>query len=163
MLSAERLREVLDYDRDTGIFRWRVSPQGRVAAGSRAGSFDRYGYRHITICKTMYLEHRLVWLYLYGSWPYGGIDHVNLDKADNRINNLRVATRSQNHANRRAYKSGRSGFKGASYHKRVGRWQAQIQKDKKLHCLGYFGTAEEAHAAYCEAAERLHGEFARTG
>ena len=97
-----------------------------------------------------------------GAWPAAEIDHVNSDGFDNRWSNLREATRAQNTRNTRAHHNNRSGMKGVYFEKRIGRWYARIMVDRKQHNLGSYDTAELAHRAYCEAAERLHGAFART-
>lgn len=94
-----------------------------------------------------------------GEWPADMIDHKNRDRTDNRWENLREATRSQNNANRRA--SSTHGFKGATFNRRQGRWMAQTKVNGKRVYLGYYDTPEEAHAAYVAAAERYFGEFAR--
>jgi len=90
------------------------------------------------------------------------VDHRNGDGLDNRKSNLRLVTRSQNMSNRRVNQNNTSGFKGVSWNKRKSKWQSQIQQNRSRKRLGYFHTPEEAHAAYCEASARLHGEFGRT-
>jgi hypothetical protein len=107
------------------------------------------------------LCHVLAWFYTHGVWPADQLDHINGDKSDNRIDNLRIATASQNKANSGPYRNNPTGLKGAYWYKPLQMWVSKIRKDGKLHHLGYFATAEEAHTAYCEAAKRLHGEFAR--
>jgi hypothetical protein len=97
-----------------------------------------------------------------GAWPPAEIDHVNAHALDNRWANLRSATRTQNNRNTRIRKNNTSGYKGASWDARRQTWVAQITANRRNHRLGDFSTAEAAHAAYCRAAERLHGEFART-
>ena len=89
------------------------------------------------------------------------VDHINGDGLDNRRCNLRICTRAENARNNRTPCTNRSGFKGVSFYKRRGVWRSHITVNGKFHHLGYFSTAENAHAAYCEAAKRLHGEFAR--
>lgn len=158
MLTAERLRQVMTYDQATGIFTRRIKT-ARVDVGDVAGSRDRRGYVCIRVDGPIYKAHRLAWLYVTGSWPTLEIDHVNGVTGDNRWANLREATRSQNMANARKHKN--SWLKGARYHRAVKRWQGIIQKDGVRHELGWFDTPEEAHVAYCTAAIRLHGEFAR--
>jgi hypothetical protein len=167
-LTAQQLREVLDYDHSTGQFHWRrrknVHHTTNVRyAGKPAGhQCKRLGYVLLGINRRLYRAHRLAWLYVYGRWPEGELDHVNTDKMDNRIGNLRIATRSQSMGNVGTPKHNTSGLKGAYWDKRAGRWLAQIKHQKRQHHLGYFDTAQEAHAAYAKAALRLHGAFART-
>lgn len=146
-LTAERLREVLDYDPGTGVFRWRVSRPG-VHAGTVAGSVSAsQGYRFIWVNRSKYSAHRLAWLHAYGVWPAGELDHRNWVRDDNRLANLREATGAQNSQNRRGcagfYPSGRG-------------WRATIMVDGKSHNLGTFDTPEEASAAYVAAKKDLH-------
>jgi len=158
-LTAERLRELLSYDPDTGFFVWRVQKGRRGNVGERAGSIGGFGYRQVRIDGTTYREHRLAWFYMTGAWPTGEMDHRDTDRTNNAWHNLRLATRSQNMANRRA--KNRHGFKGINYIRKTGRWLAQICVNyKKMH-VGVYSTREEAHAAYVEAAIKHHGEFAR--
>lgn len=161
VLTAKRLREVVSYDPETGHFTWLVSrPRARI--GGRAGGLGPGcgGYWCITIDRRRYVAHRLAWLYMTGAWPRTEmIDHINRDRSDNRFANLREATRGQNQVNSGKPSNNSSGFKGVR--RRYGRWFAQIKKSGKHYHLGYFSTPEEAHRAYCTAAIKLHGEFAR--
>lgn len=156
-LDLTRLRSVLNYDPDTGVFTWRVqlSPLGLV--GTRAGTVKVDGYRKIGIDGVQHSEHHLAWLYHYGVPPAGQIDHANTLKFDNRIANLRQATMSQNAMNRNS----RTQFKGVKF--QAGRYHARIRTGKageRLY-LGSFATAEEASASYRSKAAELHGEFMR--
>jgi len=155
-LTAERLRELLHYDPETGLFTRRVNRQGRWGkAGSVAGHINPRGYRVIWIgCNWM--AHRLAWLYVHGAWPEGQLDHINQDKTDNRIENLRLVTHAENMQNRPHQRNNVSGFKGVAPCKKTGRWQALICSNNKQIYLGLFATPELAHAAYCDAAARLH-------
>jgi len=158
-LTLERLRELLEYNQETGGFTWRVR-RGPARAGSKAGSVGRAGYLSIETGGRVYQAHRLAWFYVYGEWPLGDLDHKDMVKTNNRIDNLRLATPSQNKANSRLHRNNTSGLKGAHYRRRRrgGRWQAKIQQVS----LGHFDTAEEAHAAYVKAAQERFGEFARS-
>jgi hypothetical protein len=160
MLTRARLIELLDYDAGTGIFRWR-SPRGPRPSASIAGIVDAQGYAKIVIDYKPYLAHRLAWFCMTGEWPDGTIDHANGNRDDNRFSNLRSATYSQNQWNARTRVDNSSGLKGASFHKRAGRWMATICVNRKQHYLGLHDTPEAAHAAYCEAARKHFGEFAR--
>jgi hypothetical protein len=157
-LTAERLREVLSCNPETGLFTCKVS-RGNIRAGSIAGIKRHDGYIRIYIDGRWYMAHRLIWLHAYGTWPEHEIDHVDGDKTNNRLCNLRLATTSQNNANRPVHKNNKCGFKGVALYR--GKWRSQIQVDGKNHHLGYFDTAEEAHAAYVAAAEKHFGRFAR--
>lgn len=159
-LSAEQVRELLDYEPTTGIFRWRVQ-RGRYRVGTIAGRLNSVGYLQIMINQRNYYAQRIAWLHVHGEWPPAEIDHANCIPADNRIANLRLATRSTNQANTPPSRANTSGFKGVSFFRRDRKWIARITKDGQGYYLGLFATAEEAHAAYCVAAVRLFGEFAR--
>jgi hypothetical protein len=167
-VSAEQLREMLDYNPSTGGFRWRYrfdkdAPWNGRLAGKPAGHVCKtLGYVLLSVDGRLCRAHRLAWLYMTGEWPSEEIDHINGDGLDNRFANLRVASRSQQTMNTRAHRDSASGLKGAYWDKRTSTWLAQIKHEGKQHYLGKYQTAEEAHAAYCEAARRLHGEFART-
>lgn len=107
------------------------------------------------------MAHRLAWLYIYGEWPIDQLDHINRNTSDNRIENLREATQSQNNANRSANKSKKySPLKGVSFYPDSKRWTASIRINNKNRHLGCFDTAEEAHAAYVAEADQVFGEFA---
>jgi hypothetical protein len=155
-LTAQRLRELLDYDPETGIFRWRKA-RSTMAAGRRAGC-QNDKYRTICIDRVHHLAHRLAWLYVHGEHPPQEIDHVNGDSSDCRIANLRSCTPRQNSRNRRG--RGAGGLKGVTQPTQ-GRWRAMIYLDGKNTHLGFFGTKEEAAAAYDAVARRHFGEFAR--
>lgn len=159
VITQDRLKEILDYDPETGVFRWRVSPRpGRIIAGQVSGCIKNTGYRCIQIDNMSYSEHRLAWLYIYGEWPPNQMDHVNTIRNDNRIANLRLASASENCRNRTNIN--KSGYKGVSW--RYNKWRAGIKIKGKSYHLGCFPTLEMAHAAYCEAAKKFFGEFART-
>ena len=153
-LTAERLREVLSYDPETGVFTW-FAARGSGKVGSVAGCLAKDGYRVIRIDRQRYLASRLVWLYTTGSWPKFEIDHKNGIRDDDRWVNLRDVTRSENQQNlRRALSNSTTGFLGVSRHQ--GNFQAQIRLDGKSRYLGTFSTPEEAHAAYLNAKRGLH-------
>ena len=160
LIDAPELRRLLSYDPETGEFRWRVSRRG-VTAGALAGTLNHQGYWRIFIYGKAYLGHRLVWLYVYGEWPQGDIDHVNRTRSDNRLCNLRVATRSQNLGNMGRRPVNTSGYKGVTWHKRAEKWLAQISVNRKNIYLGLFNCPIAAHAAYIAKARSLFGEFAR--
>lgn len=154
-LTAGRLRELLDYDPDTGVFTWKISRRGRVKAGDVAGALRHDGYIQIGIDGRLHQAHRLAWLYVTGESPPSEIDHISCVRTDNRIANLRLATRSENQQNQsKAQKRNKTGFLGVSPHQ--GKFQAQIKVDGKVRTIGRFPTPEAAHAAYLEAKRQLH-------
>jgi hypothetical protein len=162
-LTAERLRELLDYDPATGVFRWRVDRhcgKGRVSAkaGDIAGGIDGHGYHRIGIDGVRHKGHRLAWLYVHGELRKG-LDHRNRDCADNRIENLRPCNQSQNMANGARRITNRSGFKGVSWSASNKGWVAQIVVRGKAHYLGTFADPAAAHAVYARAATEHFGEF----
>lgn len=163
MITAERLRELLDYNPGDGTCRWRTTLGSRALRGNIAGSPHPEGYLSIRIDRKRYLSHRLAWLFIYGEFPGCGLDHVNGQRNDNRISNLRKATLSQNQGNSRKQKNNKSGFKGVCSNSRGNKWRAEIMIDGEHLHLGDFSTPEEAHKAYCAAARKAFGEYARFG
>lgn len=164
-LSLDRVRECLDYDPPTGIFTWRKRTSNRIRVGGVAGVKAVNGYIYIALDDYRLLAHRVAWFYVYGEWPKEQLDHINRDRADNRLANLRPASMSENACNGILRSTNSSGFRGVSLDKRKTKkkWLAQIVKDGKQHCVGYFSSKEEAADAYREAAKRLHGEFSGEG
>ena len=153
-LTAERLREVISYDPNTGEFIWIATLSNAAKAGTRP-SYHSKGYLCIKIDGKLYKAHRLAWLFMTGDFPPRLIDHINGIRDDNRFSNLREATKSENQQNlKRAQANNKSGFLGvyASY----GKWRAAITLDGKLTHIGSFKTPEIAHAAYLEAKRIMH-------
>jgi hypothetical protein len=139
-------------------------PRPKIQVGKKAGYVKKNkGYVYIEIDGKSYSAHRLAWFYVTGKIPQNQIDHINGKKADNRFENLREASNGQNRANTRSgSKHGIKGVRRLPWMKDGTKcWQAQITHNKKVHYLGCFYTKEEAHSAYCDAAKRLHGSFAR--
>jgi len=155
-ITAEYLRTIIIYDPETGLFRWPKKPAARV------GWSDALGYIHVRIGRSkLYLAHRLAWLYVFGEWPEGVIDHINGHTSDNRISNLRVCTQQQNCQNRKPVWDRSSIRSGVSFDKRRKKFRAYITIGRKQMYLGRFGTAEEATEARKNAELKLFGEFAR--
>lgn len=160
-LTAERLRQLLSYEAESGLFRWLVGGQNYpVNIGDVAGYDNGRGYIVIGLLYRTYRAHRLAWLYSYGEWPSKDIDHVNRNRHDNRLSNLRQATRSENMANTGISRRNTSGLKGVSYNPKRKLWRACITVNWKNNVLGYFETKELAAAAYASAALEFRGEFA---
>lgn len=154
-LTAERLRELLHYEPETGIFTWLVSNGKRAKVGAIAGTTTSDGYVAIGIGRAQYQAHRLAWLYMTGEWPPHMIDHENTIRTANWWKNLRLATNAQNMQNlRKALPNNKCGMLGVS--QRNTTFSAQIKVGGKKHYLGSFDTPELAHAAYLEAKARMH-------
>jgi len=150
------LREAFNYDPETGIVTYARARQN-ANAGARAGHRHKLGYRVLNFRKTLHREHRVIFAMMTGRWPEHEIDHKNNRGDDNRWENLREATATQNKANS-VYKNA-SGFKGA--YRKGEKWESLISRGGKLEYLGRFDTPEAAHAAYKAAATEEFGEFAR--
>jgi hypothetical protein len=147
MSLQARLHEVLNYDQETGVFTWK--PRKGCRAGQPLGCDNGNGYLRITVDGVSHYAHRLAWVYMNGSTDAEHIDHINGNRADNRIANLRPATPKQNQENRHgAQRNSKSGVLGVSWHKRAGKWQAHRSGEY----LGLYPTQEAAQAAYMEAA-----------
>ena len=159
MLTAARLRELLNYDSETGIFTQLGRP--RIRRGAVAGGINSNGYVLLSVESRRYRAQRLAWLYMTGEWPPNDVDHRDGDRTNNRWTNLRAATRSQNLANQRRRRDNRSGLKGVSFDAERGLWRAQIAKDEKRIFLGRFRTKEEAAVVYARKAVEMFGAFAR--
>jgi hypothetical protein len=164
MLSPDYLRSILDYDRETGVFTWKVRRRcqgGRTVIGAQAG-FVRGcdGYVFIGIDGTAYPAQKLAWLHVTGEWPIAIVDHKSRDRADNRFDNLRLATQTENNQNKSIRSDNASGVTGVSFDDARGRWAARLKTGGKYLHLGRFATIDDAVAAR-RAAERKHfGEFA---
>lgn len=162
MVSYERLREVLDYDPYLGIFIWKNKTAKNIIIGSIAGGKrPSDGYWRIGIDGERYVSHRLAWLYMTGAQPPEYIDHVDNNRANNRWDNLRATTWTQNLRNMKMHKDNATGLKGVSYDKRHLKWYGQIKHDGKKHFLGYFDCPAAASFAYQIEADKHFGEFSR--
>jgi hypothetical protein len=155
-LTAERVRTLLTYDHTTGVFANLVA-RGKVKAGDDAGTTMQIGYRCIGIDGRPYYAHRLAWLLVYGEWPKAEIDHIDGNKANNAIVNLRDASKSLNMQNRRTPRAdNKSGFLGVSVCKQTGGWRATIRAGGKFIHLGRFDSPQAAADAYSEAKRTHH-------
>lgn len=153
-LSAERARELLHYDPETGSLAWKISPSKKVRAGAVAGSIVD-GYVAVGIDKVLHKGHRVAWLISNGSWPRGFIDHIDGVRSNNRLANLREATpllNQQNH--RRAQSNSSTGVMGVF--PKGERFLTRIKVFGKAKHLGVYDTPEEAHQAYLTAKRQLH-------
>lgn len=147
-LSAQRAREALEYDPETGVFKWKIKTAQNVVVGRVAGGVCKWwGYRLIRVDKVSYRAHRIAWLYMTGEWPADEVDHINGHRADNRWCNLRAATVKQNRENRAAVANNTSGLRGVSWVVSRKKWLAQIKTHGKNRNLGRFDSMAEAVAA----------------
>jgi hypothetical protein len=155
MVTQERLKELLKYNKDNGIFYWK-NKRGRKKAGAVAGRRHTEGYIRITIDGKDYLAHRLALLYMNGEMPNGLVDHINRDRDDNRFANLRVVNPCENQYNRNSPINNSSGVVGASLCRQTSKWLARISvKSKRIH-LGRFLEKEDAISAVKEARIKHH-------
>lgn len=154
MLTQARLKELLSYDEKTGALTWKIKKGGRAVAGQRAGGRDVYGYVVVRLDGVLYKAHRLVWLYSYGEWPEGNIDHINRNKSDNRLFNLRLASQSLNthNANR---STGKSGAVGVTHDRWRDKWVARIKINYRSVFLGRFNSLAEATQARDQAYKKV--------
>lgn len=165
-LSAEYVRARLDYNPETGEFFWKHSDLVRKKswntkfAGKPAG-FVKFGYVAISLLDKPYMAHRLAWIFMTGEWPTDEIDHIDLDKTNNKFANLRQATPVTNHGNLGLFKNNTSGFKGVYWEPKNKKWAARIKFDKVSRRLGLFKTKEDAAEAYNKAALFGFKEYAR--
>lgn len=159
VLSQKRLKELLYYDTNTGIFTWLVSPRRNVKINSVAGVIMKKGYRQIMISQKGYQAHRLAWLYVYGELPSLQVDHRNKNKDDNRISNLRLANNSENKMNSEEYSNNTSGQKGVHWLSASKKWAVRCSAGGVRHYLGLYKDFKEACDVYNNFAKQLHGEF----
>lgn len=157
IISAQKLRELLNYDPETGIFTWRIVASTRAKIDDIAGCISTTGYRLIGIDRVLYRAHRLAWLYVYGEWPLKIIDHINGVRTDNRIENLRdVSSQANSHNRHELNITNTSGVAGVIRNKRTKKWTAYIVVNNKRHHIGYFDTLDAAAEARAESKQRLH-------
>jgi hypothetical protein len=152
------INEWLRYEPELGVFFWRKSLKNGTKADDVAGGLDGDGYVVIRLSGRLWRANRLAWLVTHGEIPAGlDIDHINGDRSDDRITNLRAVTRSENNQNqRRARKDNKTGMLGVAFHKHSGLFNARIKLSGKSKSLGYFKTPEEAHAAYVQCKRETH-------
>lgn len=156
----QHIRAELNYDPETGVFTWKRARRG-IKPGMEAGNIGPLGYRRINICHRFRAAHRLAWFMHFGVWPESPLDHINGNKADNRICNLRLADHSQNKCNTGRRSDNKTGAKGVYWSNRRRRWVAGIALYGAYKHLGVFREFEEAVEARRHGAMRLHKEFAR--
>ncbi len=159
MLTVEYLRKVLDYDPLTGVFKWKITRgTGAYARKDKIAGYARSkgSYWQLRLCGKHYYAHRLAWLYIYGEWPKQDLDHIDRNKQNNAIGNLREATATQNGANAKVRKDSRLGIQGVRKNRGAKTYEARVGTTY----LGCFSTPEAAHEAYLRAKKERYGEFA---
>jgi len=145
-LTQERLKELFEYQPETGLLINKVFRNSKALAGMEAGTIGGHGYRMVRIDWKPYHTHRLIWLYHYGKWPTHQIDHINGDKLDNRLENLRDVDQAENLKNRKIQSNNTSGTPGVSWNKSDQKWYASIKVNGKTKNLGSFKEKERAIA-----------------
>lgn len=178
--TPETLRQLLRYEPETGKLFWKERPMEMFADSKRGAktqcdtwnsrhagkeaftNTSKYGYRRGIVLNQNHQAHRVIWAIAYGEWPAQDVDHINRNRADNRLSNLRLASRSENLSNIGARAGGTSSFLGVSWSAANKGWIAQMRWKKRHFYLGTFSTEEAAARAYDEAALREKGEFATT-
>ena len=161
MISQEQLKTLVKYDSNTGIFTWNKSRKG-AKSGDKVGTISANGYCQACLNYKKYYLHRLAWLYEYGEMPISEIDHINRIKTDNRICNLRLATRSENLANTKINSRNISGHKNVSLHKPTGLWRVVINKNTKILVNKYFKTIDKAVEYAEKARKESFGEYSNS-
>lgn len=155
-LSQTELKEMFLYEPETGFLRWKDA-RSNMIKNSKAGCKNASGYLIVSINSKSHRVQRVIWMYIFGHIPDGFyIDHINGNKTDNRLCNLRLATNSQNQQNRPAPQNNSSGYRGVTWHKQANKWMARICHHGKREMLGLFETAEEAYEAYKSKASEIY-------
>lgn len=159
-LPIDQLYSLLDLDKSTGRLYWKVRVSPVAGRGDEAGTLGKAGYKVIQIKGRLYYAHRIIFAMINGRWPLDMIDHANLDRSDNRPENLRESDRAENMRNRERPSNNTSGIKGVSWCKRIGKWQAYIKAGGKREHLGFHDDLELAELIVSEARRVRHGMFA---
>jgi hypothetical protein len=156
MITQEILFQQFDYNPETGLFFRKKKTSNNACVTKPSGWDNKSGYIKLCINNKQQFAHRMAWLYVYGELPDKDVDHINGNRSDNRICNLRITNRSENMQNTEKFKTNTSGFKGVTWLKKEKKWLAQITKNYQHFNIGVFETAEQAYAAYCQAAKEVH-------
>lgn len=161
ILTVERLRELVHFDPETGIFTRRVRTAQRHQVGDRADFLitrgPNAGYYRVSIDSQRFMAHRVAWLHVHGRWPDHDIDHIDGNRGNNQLSNLRDVRNVVNRENMRGPRADNScGYLGVVFHAQSNRWRARIQSHGRTSHLGMFDTPQQAHEAYVLAKRRIH-------
>jgi len=156
MITQDKVQSLFNYDPDIGIFTRKVKTTAKTKIGDVVGYDNKNGYKKISIDNKLYFSHRLAWLYVYGVWPEKGLDHINRNRSDNRLCNLRLANQSENTQNTAIRKNNTSGYKGVTFCKNTNKWISQIMINYKHIYIGKYETPEIAYEQYINMAKKLH-------
>ena len=156
VLTSIKLKELLQYEPNSGEFHWLIDRGGSAKAGRLAGRTDHRGYRIITVYKKLYRAHRLAWLFVHGQFPNDCIDHIDRDTQNNAIANLRVCSAAENQQNVKIRVDNTSGTTGVYYNNQNKNWRAKIRKNGIVYGLGSFKSFDEAVAARVAAKLAFH-------
>lgn len=156
-LTADQVRSLFNYDALTGDFSWKTLPRNSKSKKLIVGIKESLGYLRVKILGKKYTLHRVIWLWVYGSWPDEEVDHVNGIRDDNRLDNLRQSNRTMNNQNRHyAHSNNKLGLMGVYWNKQSSLYRASIQvNNHKIH-LGSFRDPHQAHEAYLDAKRQIH-------
>jgi len=147
------------YNADTGSFTRKNQTTTSPKVGEDSANINANGYKQFYVCGKLFLVHRLVWLIENGEMPNGSIDHINQDKSDNRIQNLRLVPHSENMKNKKLYAQNKYGIAGVYWYKKNKKWASQIRNSKKLYSLGYFDNFFDACCARKSAELKFNFSF----
>ncbi len=168
-LTQKELQSILNYNKDTGLFTWKIAKGNKVKIGNEAGcKTANHGYKVIRLNDKLYLSHRLIWLYMTGEFPKHHIDHINHDRQDNKWNNIREVTQQENNKNMTKRSTNTSGTTGVWFHKQNNNWCAEIKAYGKKITLGSFKEINKAiearkHAEQLYKFHNNHGQSKSTG
>ncbi len=158
-VTAERVRYLFNYEPSTGRLIRRVNAGYRARKGSIAGGMSRHGYRIVRVDGIVFMAHRIVWMHVHGEWPAKTLDHINGDRSDNRLENLRLADQYENGYNRKVSRRSSTGVLGVYWENTRLKFSASINFRGKTYNLGRYSYLKEAVAARKQAEQRLYGEF----
>jgi hypothetical protein len=159
MITQSELKELLNYDKETGIFIRIKSNSNRAKVNCVAGNIRKDGYLEVRVCKKSYLQHRLAWLYIYGKFPDKLIDHINGNRNDNRIENLREVDYKENTYNSKVRSDNKSGVRCVSWNKKSQSWEVRVKVDKKLKHFGSYKELDDAAKVAEKVRKEHHKEY----